>query len=338
MVAIGILVFGVVPGAILLEVLRCAWLEHRRDRIPILLYHRLISRADAEQGRVPDNEMIWVSYDTSFAAQMDHLKAAGYTTIDLDDYLAIRSGRMPMPEKPVVVTFDDGYLSNYTMAFPALRRNGQKAVIFVPPEPDEYTREIVVGVDGFLNPEQMRELAENGVSIQSHTLTHCVLDELDDQAAMYELTESRRRLEGMTGRSVEHLAIPRAGYSRRIRKLVREAGYRSACCNNKGSSTGLSDPLALPRIVVERDTSIADFARALTPRGALALRLIGNLKRIPERLGGSGFARRVRRILYHSPLAPLFETRHLKRLVVVAGVLYVVASALFFGRLLTRGI
>jgi peptidoglycan/xylan/chitin deacetylase (PgdA/CDA1 family) len=333
MIGLGYIVFGVLP---LLAVIIVAWfvyLEHRRDRIPILLYHRLIAKSDAEKGLVPDTEMIWVSYDTRFAEQMDYLKAGGFTTIDLDDYLAIRSGRMPPPEKPVLVTFDDGYLSNYKLAYPALKRNGQKAVIFVPPEPDEYTRNIVRGVDGFLNADQMRELVAGGVAIESHTLTHCVLNELDDETAMHELTESKRRLAEITGRPVEHVAIPRAGYSRRIRRLVERAGYRTACCNNKGSATGWSDPLALPRIVIERDMSLEDFARALSPRGALALRVVGNLTRIPEFLGGSGFARKVRRVLYGSPLGPLFETRNLRRVILAAGLLYCLAGTLFWGRI-----
>lgn len=337
LIVLGYVFFGVFPLLVLLMVLWCAYLEHRRDRIPILLYHRIISTRAAEAGAVPDGEMIWVSYDTRFAEQMDYLKAHGYTTIDPDDYVAIRSGRVPVPSKPVMVTFDDGYLSNYTLAFPALKRNGQKAVIFVPPEPDDYTRSIVRGVDGFLGEEQMRELVANGVAIQSHTLTHCVLNELDDASAMYELTESKRRLEAITGRPVEHIAIPRAGYSRRIRRLVQEAGYRTACCNNKGSATGLSDPLALPRIVVERDMSIDDFVRGLTPRGALVLRIVGNIKRIPERLGGSGFARKVRRLLYHSPLRPMFETRNLRRIILAGGMLYLLAGAWFFAHLVRLG-
>lgn len=328
-VYLGYLLFGVLPALAIILAGWFVYLEHRRDRIPILLYHRLIAMADVEAGRVPDTEMIWVSYDTRFAEQMDYLKCNGYTTIDLDDYLEIRSGRMPLPDKPVLITFDDGYLSNYKLAYPVLKRNGQKAVIFVPPEPDEYTHNIVKGVDGFLNPEQMRELVANGVAIESHTLTHCVLNELDNASAMYELTESKRRLEEITGRPVGHIAIPRAGYSRRIRRLVKEAGYLTACCNNKGSATGLSDLLALPRIVIERDMSVEDFARALSPRGALTLRIVGNIKRIPEFLGGSGFARRVRRVLYGSPLRPVFETRNLRRTLFIGTVLYVLFGAIF---------
>lgn len=329
MTVLGILIFWVTPALVALWLTRCVCMEYRRDRIPILLYHRLLRKADADAGRVPDNEMIWVSYDASFAEQMQYLREAGYTTLDLDDYVKIRSGQRPLPDKPVIVTFDDGYLSSYTLAYPVLKENGQKAVIFAVLEPDDHSLRQVKGVDSFVSPEQIREMSDNGISIQSHTLTHCILSEVSDDQARYELEESRRRLETITGRSVCHIAIPRAGYSRRIRRLVEAAGYKTACCNNKGSASGLANLLALPRIVIERDMTLEDFKRCLTPGAALMLRIVGNIKRIPERIGGGRFARRVRDILYIKPLQPLFETRNLKRIVLLVALLYVLGCILF---------
>lgn len=327
--ALGIVVFFVIPAALLAAVLRWLYLEYRRDRVPILLYHRIISKSAAEQGIIPDEEMIWVCYDTVFAQQMTYLHEAGYTTLDFDDYVKIRAGQGSLPPRPVIITLDDGYLSSYTYAYPALKRHGQKATVFVAPQPDEHTRRLVEGVDDFLNAAQMREMAEHGVAIQSHTLTHCVLTELDDETAFHELSESRRRLAEITGRAVDHLAIPRAGYSRRIKRLVKKAGYRTACCNNKGSANQRSDPLALPRIVIERDMSVEDFARCLTPRYSVMLRIIGNIKRVPERIGGASFAGKVRDRLYGGRLQPLFETRNLKKLVAICGLVYLLGIILF---------
>lgn len=334
MMLVGLVLFAGIPAAVAAWLVWCVAQEHRADRVPILLYHRLIRREDADAGKVRDDERIWVSYDTSFADQMRYLAEAGYRTLSLDEYVEIRAGRMQRPAKSVIVTFDDGYESNYTLAFPAIRAHGHRATIFVAPEPDDYTRAKVEGIDGFLTDAQMRELADGGVAIQSHTLTHCVLSELDDATARHELGESKRRLEAITGREVRHIAIPRAGHSPRIRALVEEAGYATACCNNKGSANGRSDLLALPRIVIERDMSVEDFARALTPRSSAVLRIVGELKRIPERVGGPGFASRVRRRLYGGPLGGLFETRRLKRLVAAAGVAYVVLGAVYWVALL----
>ena len=328
-VVLGILIFFIIPSLAIVVMLRCVYLEYRWDRVPILLYHRLISRDRAERGLVRDDEMIWVSYDTSFAEQMAYLREAGYTALCFDDYLAIRAGQRPMPPKPVILTFDDGYLSNYTIAYPVLKKYGYKATVFVSPEPDEHTRQLIEGIDGFLDTAQICEMVDQGVSIQSHTLTHCVLTELSDEAAMFELAESRRKLAEMTGRPVDHIAIPRAGYSWRVKRLVKEAGYKTACCNNKGSANGLSDLLALPRIVIERDMSIEDFARCLMPRASTMLRIVGNIKRIPERIGGAHFARKVRNVLYIKPFRPLFQTRNLKKVIAIFALAYLSGSLWF---------
>ena len=332
--SLGLLLFVALPAAALAWLAAAFYLEHRRDRIPILLYHRLVRKADVDAGRVADDERIWVSYDTRFAEQMDHLRDAGYTTLDFDDYVAVRSGTAAFPRRPVMVTFDDGYASNHALAFPTLRRNGQKATIFVALEPDEHTRRQVEGVDGFLDAAQLRELSDHGVSIQSHSLTHPILTELPPEGVRFELEESRRRLEAITGRPVRHLAIPRAGYSRAIRLQARELGYATVCCNNKGSATGLSDPLALPRIVIDRDMGREEFARCLQPIPATVLRIVGGLKRIPERVGGARFARRVRDVLYRGPLHALFTTRNLKRAVALLAALYLCGGLVFAYRLL----
>ncbi len=332
---LGALLFWGIPMVVGAWVAFMITLEFRSDRIPIILYHRLISKADAERGAVRDDEMIFVSYDISFAEQMAYLQQEGYTTLDFDDLVAIRTGRMKQPSKSILITFDDGYLSNYLFAFPALRRHGQKATIFVPPEPDKHTRELIAGIDGFLSEDQMRELSEHGISIQSHTLTHCVLTEFDDATVRYELEESKRRLTEITKKPVHHIAIPRAGYNRGIRRLVEDAGYQTACCNKKGSANGSSDLLALPRIVIERDMSIDDFARSLAPRAAALIRIVGNIKRIPEYLGGPGFAQKVRGLLYGGPFQALFRTRNLKVALAVGAFVYLAGSLLFTWKMIS---
>jgi peptidoglycan/xylan/chitin deacetylase (PgdA/CDA1 family) len=327
--AIGFLVFLLLPAAIAVWGLFSLFLEHRKDRVPILLYHRLVSRERAARGEIRDDEMIWVCYDTEFAGQMQYLRENGFQTLDLDDYAAIRRGEKAMPEKPVIVTFDDGYLSNFTMALPALKANGQKAVIFVAVEPDDYTCRKVEGMDGFMTAAQIREMAGQGISIQSHTMTHCILTEQNDAQLRYELGESKRRLEQVTGRPVRHIAIPRAGYSRRVRRFVKQAGYQTACCNNKGAAHGLSDLWALPRIVVEREMTLREFARALSPAGGIEMRLVGGLKRIPERTLGARWGARVRRMLYGGTFKPLFQFRNLRRAALGAALAYLAGSVWF---------
>ncbi|MGQ9663251.1 MAG: polysaccharide deacetylase family protein [Kiritimatiellia bacterium] len=334
---VGWLVFVVLPLGLLAWLVWLACLEYRSDRIPILLYHRLLSKEAADRGEFQDDEPVYVCYDIRFREQMNYLAENGYSTLNLDEYMDIREGRTPLPAKPVVITFDDGYVSNYTMAYPELRRHGFKATIFMVLEPNEYSLHCIDGVDAFMRPDQIRELVAGGIAIQSHTLTHCVLSELGEAEARRELIESRQRLAAITGQPVDHIAIPRAGYNRRVRQWVREAGYRTACCNNKGTACGLSDPLALPRIVIERDMDLKDFRRCLRPSGALALRVVGNLKRIPEQVGGASFARWVRQAwLGNKNLQPLFQTRNLKRIIMTIGVLWLTGAVFFLQSVLFR--
>lgn len=334
MLILGVVLFYLLPGMAFAAILWCVALEWRRDRIPILLYHRLISRREVEAGRIPDNEPIYACYDDTFAGQMQRLEEEGYTTLTLDDLLAIRRKTMPRPARPVVITFDDGYSSNHALAWPVLRRHRFKATVFVAPEPDAYTRSRVAGIDGFLSEDQMREMDAGGFAIESHTLTHCVLSELDDPTARFELEESRRRLGAIVGRPIRHLAVPRSGHSRHVRRLARAAGYLTVCSNAKGSSNGGSSLFSLPRIVIERDTSVQDFSRALQPRGAAILRLVGNVKRVPGLLLGPVGAQRLRRALLGSALGGLLQTRRLIALLAFGTILYAAGIALFTWSLL----
>jgi peptidoglycan/xylan/chitin deacetylase (PgdA/CDA1 family) len=329
MLTLGVVVFWLIPGAIGAWVVSIVVSEYRRDRIPILLYHRFLSRRAAARGEVRDDEMIFVSYGDAFAEQMRFLSEAGYTTIDFDEYVEIRAGRKELPEKPIIVTIDDGYGSTYRIAYPEIRRNGLRATVFVALEPDAETRSHVEGVDDFLSPDQIREMSSNGISFQSHTLTHCILAELDEDAARFELAESRGRIEAITGHPVRHIAIPRAGYSRRTRAVVESEAFLTACCNRKGSANLGTDPLALPRIVIERDMTISEFARCLTPKHSVVLRIIGTAKRIPEFMGGSRFARRVRSVLYGGPAASLFRARNLKIALALVGAGYLLGTIWF---------
>jgi len=310
--------------------------ERRPDRIPILCYHRFLSRADAAAGRVPDREMGWVCYDDEFARQMEHLATAGYTTLDMDDYLEIREGRRPRPERPILLTMDDGYRSNYEIAFPILKRLAMKATIYVAPEPDADTRRQVTGIDGFPSPAQLRTMAGHGISIQSHTLTHAILTELPDAEVRFELDESRRVLEATLGRPVRHFCFPRGGVDRRVRRLVGEAGYRSAVGASQGTATALDTSLDLPRLVVERDMALDDFRRILSPRHAALTRAMGAIKSVPRRLVGARRTRRLRDLLHRDPLRPIFRASGLRFLVAAGFAFCTVGSLLiaftFLGR------
>ena len=159
--------WGIVLVAALVWVARAVILEYRRDRIPILCYHRFIAKTAVESGQIADDEMGWACYGEILRGHLDYLDRSGYTTLDLDALLEIHAGRRVRPEHPVVLTMDDGYRSNYTIAFPLLRERGQVATIYVALEPDAHTRDQVSGIDSFLDEEELREMSRSGISVNT---------------------------------------------------------------------------------------------------------------------------------------------------------------------------
>ena len=151
----------------------------RRMPVPILMYH-VISKAPAGA----PNAELWVD-ERDFADEMKALRAAKYTAVTLAQvWNAWRHGG-PLPKRPVVVSFDDGYLSHYTHARPVLRALGWPGVLNLELK--------AIGAGG-LSEHQMRSLIKAGWEIDSHTLTHPDLTTLDDAALAHELVESRREL------------------------------------------------------------------------------------------------------------------------------------------------
>jgi peptidoglycan/xylan/chitin deacetylase (PgdA/CDA1 family) len=309
---------AVILGAIVLA--PAAWLvraviqEYGPRRVPCLLYHQLqpAGRAAVEV------DPVYVCYADRFAEQMDYLKRAGYTTLTVDDLMAARRDPKRLPEKPVLITFDDGFASNYELAFPVLRRNGQRATIFMTPDRNSHNFRAFAHLDRPLVDAELAELSAGGVDIQSHGLTHRFLTELGDVELRRELEDSQAVLEKLTGRPVRYLAIPGGDYDRRVRRAARKAGYEAVFCMRKGSAGLTGDPLRLPRMVVSRETTLEEFRSLLTPAGWLRGRIISVAQEVISRLLGMRRTDALRNLLYASPVAPLLRPQRLAWLLVAA--------------------
>ncbi|HZN04384.1 MAG TPA: polysaccharide deacetylase family protein [Candidatus Polarisedimenticolia bacterium] len=275
--------------------------EHRPDRIPALLYHRLISKERYDRGEIRSEERSYVVFDAFFAAQMEALQRAGYTTLHLDDYLKIRRGEMARPERPILVTFDDGFRSNYLYAFPVLRRLGMKATIFMTPDRSSRNFEKNAPLDGPLSDDELREMSAAGVAIESHGMTHRYLTDLDDHTIRWELAESRRVLEATLGRPVRFLAIPSGAYNGTIRRLAQDTGYAAVFSMGKGTMNMKSDLLALKRLVVGRDLDAAGLLSLLEPGNIFLLRLTSTVQVTFMRVFGVHTLDRLRALILKLP-------------------------------------
>lgn len=185
----------------------------------------------------------------TFERQMQWLVDKNYTTLTLGEMTAAIRGERPMPEKPVVITFDDNNLSQYDVALPVLEKNGQKAVFYL----------IAKYLDSanMVNRDRALTLQDKGHEIASHTMTHRALPGLGDADLAWELTESKRILEELTGRPVLHLAYPGTAHNQRVRDAAKAAGYVTATIMDPVTFTEAHDWMKIPRIMMTDDTDMA---------------------------------------------------------------------------------
>ena len=219
-------------------------------QVPILMYHHLSED-------VTNSEMV---SPEQFEAQIRALSEAGYTGVSFDELQAYVLRGEPLPEKPVVITFDDGYRSNYTLAYPILQKYGMKATIFavgVSFGTDHY-KDTDYAITPHFGAAEAAEMTASGlISIQSHTydmhqwppyetgsaVRENILqlssesEEAYVQALTEDFTRSRALLEDATGRPVDVLAYPAGQYSTLAQVTLQSLGVHVTLSTNPGINT-----------------------------------------------------------------------------------------------------
>ena len=201
--------------------------------IPVLNYHQIND---------VDENMLTVS-TAEFETQMVWLEENGYKTITVSELLDALEGKGSLPEHPVLITFDDGYIDNYQCAFPILKKHNMKACIFL-------ISEYVSLYPNYLTWEQLAEMQLSGIEFGSHTVDHNVLTELSPNSVNHELVDSKNLLEKRLGRRIDVLAYP-CGYTNEyIKSRVNASGYRAAFTVNLGNVHLGDDLYALNRVPI----------------------------------------------------------------------------------------
>ena len=232
------------------------------------------------------------------------------------------------------ITFDDGCVSVYDMAFPLLRERGWPAVLFVTTDPDSWVFSLGSNAQRRVTPEEMRELEEGGVTIGSHSVTHGALESMSEEENTHELGDSKRALEEVLGKEVRYFGVPLNWYGPKVRRVAEAVGYRAVCTSDNGTIHGDSDPFHLRRFIIEGSFSEAEFARNLRAASIVQRRVINTVKRLPARLLGPKIWLPLRRRLFNSFLGRYFTLRYIKRIVAV-GFLAVLAGVVAAVWLLT---
>ncbi len=224
-------------------------------RMPILMYHHV---TDAPPASELDARLTVT--DADFTRQLTYLRCAGYYSITLSQLFDGIFNGAPLPEKPVVLTFDDGYGDAYTDAFPLLRSAGFGG-----------TFGIVtgwVGQPASVTWEQLREMAAAGMEIASHSVSHPDLGKASDAIVRDQLSRSKRDLEERLGQPVQFFVYPagepfRFGTAERqaqVVPMVQEAGYRGALTARWNLLQDPAAPFALNRVRVSGGVDIRKFA------------------------------------------------------------------------------
>lgn len=246
------------------------------------MYHALEDAARSWTSMDPASRLYLLRAD-AFRDHMARLKDDGFNAVLLKDL----SSKKCLPQKPLVMTFDDGHVSDYEIALPILDSFSFRAEFFIT------TRRI--GEPGYLDASQIRALAAAGMGIGSHGATHTFLNDLSPAAAKTEMVESRESLEAILGAPVNALSFP--GGRRPNEPLITEAGYAWGCDSRPGLFIGEST-LRVPRFAIRRDTTMAQLAGIINgePKYVWSLILAAFIRGCAKRLLGNRNYVRLHRI------------------------------------------
>jgi peptidoglycan/xylan/chitin deacetylase (PgdA/CDA1 family) len=219
----------------------------RSVTVPVLTYHRVVPLSAVGLTDLKVDP-------ANFVAELSALHAGGYHTIHQSQLFAALYSGAKLPSRPIIISFDDGYVDDIRTILPALRREHMVATFFV-----------ITGrmtEPGFLTADQIRQLDRAGMDVGDHTAHHVDLRAITPSELKLETAGSRRTLDGVLGHPVYYFAYPFGAYNDAVVQAVKAAGFTMAYTTGAGTTESTASPLTWPRIHV---------GRAETPAGLTGL-------------------------------------------------------------------
>ncbi len=236
------------------------------DSVPVLNYHQINDTAE---------NALTVKVD-QFDHQMQYLADNGYHTITPAEMIDCWERGEQLPDKPVIITFDDGYIDNYDNAFPILKKYNMKATIFL-------ISDYVGQYPNYVTWDKAKEMQDSGlIDLESHTLSHVELTKTESREdTLKQLQGSSEALLYHLKKTAHFIAYPCGSYDDTVEQLTKESGYRAAFTVNYGLASPEDQRFILDRIPIFgcNDHTFLRFqlrlelAPILTPVNALKVQL-----------------------------------------------------------------
>jgi peptidoglycan/xylan/chitin deacetylase (PgdA/CDA1 family) len=225
----------------------------RTADVPILMYH-YISAPPSASDRIRYG--LSVSPET-FEAQLNLLRDQGFSTITLRELYEHLATGAALPENPIVLTFDDGYLDNYTNAFPLLQKYNMRGTFFVLTGPADD------GNPQYLTWDMIQAMSAAGMDIQLHAREHLDMRHRSHEWLVFHIIGGRQSIEGHTGQPVVFMAYPSGKFDADLVRFLQSANFWGAVTTAFGRQHELQDALIWDRVRISGQLRLQDFARLL---------------------------------------------------------------------------
>ncbi len=225
----------------------------RQARVPILMYHH-IDNPPPGAGSLQRDLSVTLE---NFEAQLRYLQQQGYETITLNDLALHLTMGKPLPPKPIILTFDDGYVNAYTHAFPLLQRYGFAGTFFLVSAPIDAQN------PDFLSWDQVTEMYAAGMRFEPHSYDHPDMRNRGFQFVVFQILAPKEAIEARTGELCRFFAYPSGRYDDYVIDVLRSAHYWGAVLTEQGATHTGDDLFTLSRVRIQGGDDLDTFIRKL---------------------------------------------------------------------------
>lgn len=223
--------------------------------IPVLMYHKV--SPNRREGRLEKLRVTPEKFDRQMGCLFNH----GYKTITVEELITFCEGRLPLPGRKIIISFDDGYRDNFLYAFPILQKYDFTAIVFLVSGGIGFTSAWDEGgPEPLLSWKELQEMHRGGMDFGSHSHTHRLLPSLSREEVRQEIARSKAVIEERLNCPVAFFSYPWGKFNPEIEDMVKNYGYKAAFSTLPGKNGPGEDILALKRILIRGyDTGLHFF-------------------------------------------------------------------------------